>query len=258
MAEADDEDARRGRPRTHVARMRIAGHAVRYETTGAGPPVILVHGLGGSARWWRTTTAALAGDHRVIVPELPGFGYGVGVPPFRLPDAIAVLRRLIERLRLERPALVGHSLGALVCLGVAAASPEAVGRLVLISPPVRTASPRMAGNVIPMVRTLMGLSPGAALTVMSDVATRAPDALVGAAEEILAHEGEPGIADEPPVPTLVVLGARDAVVPIEGAGWIAQSLPGARIVVIPGAGHVPMLDRPEALDAELRRFLAAS
>ena len=229
---------------------------VRYETTGEGPPVVLMHGLGGSARWWRSTTAALAVDHRVIVPELPGFGYGLAVPRFHLPDAVAVLGRLCARLGLERPALVGHSLGALVCLGAAAAAPSAVGRLVLISPPVRTASPRLAGNLLPMIRTLAGLPPSAALTVVSDVASRAPLALWEAAAEILAREGDAGLEAEPPVPTLVVLGARDAVVPVGGAGWIARALPGARVVVLPGAGHVPMFDRPQALNAELRRFLA--
>ncbi|MBJ7457201.1 MAG: alpha/beta fold hydrolase, partial [Thermoleophilia bacterium] len=213
--------------------MRLAGHVVRYEDSGGGPPVVLVHGLGGSARWWRSTTESLARDHRVIVPELPGFGYGIGAPRFRLPDAIQVLGRLVERLGLERPALVGHSLGALVCLGVAAAMPGAVGRLVLISPPVRTASGHLAGNLVPMVRTLAGLSPAAALTVVSDVATRSPAALLGAAEEILARRGDPGIAGPPPVPAMVVLGARDAVVPVGGVDWIARVLPDARVVVIP-------------------------
>lgn len=235
--------------------MRVGGQIVRYASEGEGPPVVLVHGLGGSARWWRTTTAALAVDHRVIVPELPGFGHGLGAPRFHLPDAVAILGRAIARLGLERPALVGHSLGALVCLGVAAASPAAISRLVLVSPPVRTASPRLAGNLLPMIRTLAGLAPSDALTVVSDVASRAPLALWEAAAEILAREGDPGIRAEPPVPTLVLLGARDAVVPVGGAGWIARALPGARVVVIPGAGHVPMFDRPDALNAELRSFL---
>lgn len=235
--------------------MRLGGHAVRYEAPGEGPPVVLVHGLGASARWWRGTAAALEGDHRVIVPELPGFGYGVRTPRFHLPEAVDLLGRLIERLGLDRPAVVGHSLGALVALGLAAARPDLLSRLVLISPPVRTASTRLAGNLVPMVRTLLALSPADALTVMSDVAGRSPAALLSAAGEILARAGDPGLDAPPPLPTLVLLGARDAVVPVGGAGWISRSLPDARVVVIPGAGHVPMLDRPAAVHAELRRFL---
>jgi pimeloyl-ACP methyl ester carboxylesterase len=235
--------------------MRLAGHLVRYESSGEGPAVVLVHGLGGSARWWRSTAGSLARDHRVIVPELPGFGYGLGTPRFRLADAIEVIGRLVERLGLTRPALVGHSLGALVCLGVTAATPDAVGRLVLISPPVRTASARLAGNVLPMVRTLARLPAGAALTIVADVATRSPAAILDAAGEILARNGDTGMAAPSPVPAMVLLGARDAVVPVGGVDWVARALPGARVVVIPGAGHVPMFDRPEALQAEIRAFL---
>lgn len=235
--------------------MRLAGQVLRYETLGEGPPVVLVHGLGGSARWWRVTAAALAEDHRVIVPELPGFGYAPGGGRFRLADGPVLLAAMIGRLELERPALVGHSLGALVCLGVAAAMPDAVGRLALVSPAVRTASPRLAGNVLPAVRTILRLPPAAAVTVILDVAMRSPAALLRAAGEILAGGGEPAITDEPAVPTLVLWGARDALVPIGAAGWVSRALPGARVVVIPGAGHVPMFDRPDAVVAELRAFL---
>ena len=236
--------------------MRVAGQLLRYEAAGEGPPVVLVHGLGGSARWWRETAAELARDHRVIVPELPGFGYGMGEPRFRLADAPVVLGGLVERLGLGRAALVGHSFGALVCLGVAAVRPGAVRRLVLIAPPVRMASPKLAGNVVPAVRTVLALPPSAALTVMADIASRAPAALLRAAGEVLARGGEPGIEAEPAVPTMVVWGARDALVPVGGAGWVTRALPGARVRIIPGAGHVPMLDQPVLLNAELRGFLA--
>ena len=191
----------------------------------------------------------------MIVPELPGFGYGRGGRRFALGDAAPVLGGLLERLGHERADLVGHSFGAMVCLAVAAADPARVRRLVLIAPPVRTASPRMAGNVLPVVRTLLRLPPAAALTVVSDFATRSPAALLRAAGEILALDGDPGIGAEPPVRTMVMWGARDALVPIGGAAWVSRTLPRAEIAVIPGAGHVPMLDRPDEVNGALRDFL---
>jgi pimeloyl-ACP methyl ester carboxylesterase len=233
----------------------LSGHTVRYEASGDGRPVVLVHGLGGSPRWWRATATELAREHRVIVPELPGFGYGRGGRRFGLGDAVPVLGGLLERLGHEQADLVGHSFGALACLAVAAAEPARVRRLVLIAPAVRTASPRMAGNVLPVVRTLLRLPPAAAVTVASDIATRSPAALFRAAGEILALGGDPGIGPEPSVPTMVMWGARDAIVPIGGAGWVARTLPRAEIAVIPGAGHVPMLDRPDEVNRALRRFL---
>jgi len=192
----------------------------------------------------------------VIVPELPGFGYGVGGRRFGLEDAPLVLGGLIERLGHGPAALVGHSFGALACLAVAAADPALVSRLVMIAPPVRTASPRMPGNVLPVLRTLLRLPPAAALTVVTDFATRSPAALLRAAGEILALDGDPGVA-EPAVPTMVMWGSRDALVPLGGAGWVARALPGARVSIIRGAGHLPMLDRPAEVVRELRDFLAA-
>ena len=191
----------------------------------------------------------------MIVPELPGFGYGSGGRRFALGDAAPVLVGLLERLGHEQADLVGHSFGAMVCLAVAAAEPARVRRLVLIAPPVRTASPRMAGNVLPGVRTLLRLPPAAALTVMSDIATRSPAALLRAAGEVLALDGDPGIGEEPAVPTMVMWGARDAIVPIGGAGWVARTLPRAELAIIRGAGHVPMLDRPDEVIGALRDFL---
>jgi len=235
--------------------VRVGGHAVRYEASGDGRPVVLVHGLGGSARWWRSTEAELGRDHRVIVPELPGFGYRRGGGRFALADAVPVLGGLLARLGHAQADLVGHSLGALACLAVAAAEPERVRRLVLIAPPVRTASPRMAGNVLPVVRTLLRLPPAGALTVLGDVATRSPAALLRTTGEILALDGDPGIGGEPPVRTMVMWGARDAIVPIGGAGWVARTLPRAELAIIAGAGHVPMLDRPAEVNAALRGFL---
>jgi pimeloyl-ACP methyl ester carboxylesterase len=106
-----------------------------------------------------------------------------------------------------------------------------------------------------VVRTVLRLPPAAALTVVTDVATRSPAALLRAAGEILALDGDPGIGPVPPVPTMVMWGARDALVPIGGAGWVSRTLPGAELAIIPGAGHVPMLDRPGEVGAALRRFL---
>lgn len=228
---------------------------MRYRAAGEGPAVVLVHGLGGTARWWTATEAALARTHRVIVPDLPGFGYALRGRPFGLEDAPSVLGGLIERLGAGRASLVGHSFGALACLGVAGALPAAVERLVMIGAPVRTASPALLGNALPAARTILALPPAAALMVAWDIVTRSPAALLRAAGEILALGGEPAIAGEPPVPTLVIWGARDALVPVRGAGWVARAMPGARVRVIPGAGHVPMLDRPGELNRELLAFL---
>ncbi|MGE3139758.1 MAG: alpha/beta fold hydrolase [Thermoleophilia bacterium] len=245
-------DAHHRRPGAQRARVVLGGQPVRYEVSGAGPAVVLVHGLGGSARWWRGTAASLARSHRVIVPDLPGFGYGSGAP-FSLRDAPPLLDGLLDALGAREAALVGHSFGALACMATAAAQPDRVSRLVLVGPPVTTASPGLVGNVLPVARTVLGLPPSAVLTVLGDAATRSPLALLRAAGEILSH-GEPA-GGAAAVPTMVVWGERDVLVPLERAAWVERALPEADLRVIAGAGHVPMLDRPAAFSALLERFL---
>jgi pimeloyl-ACP methyl ester carboxylesterase len=221
---------------------------------------MLVHGLGGSPRWWGRTTQALAETHRVILPELPGFGFGLRLGlervPFRLAEAPDVLRGLLDRLGIAKARLVGHSLGALACAGVAARSPGRVDRLVLIAPPVRTAGAGLLGNALPLARTMLGLPLAAALIAATDIAARSPLALLRAAAELLGADHAAELA-RILAPTLLLWGSRDTLVPASGAAELAALMPRSQLRVIPGAGHVPMLDRPDDLTRELETFLAA-
>ena len=92
------------------------------------------------------------------MPELPGFGLGLRRAPFRLVEAPDLLRGLMDRLGIDSARLIGHSLGALACAGLAARSPGRVDRLVLIAPPLRTAAGGLLGNALPAARTILGRS----------------------------------------------------------------------------------------------------
>jgi pimeloyl-ACP methyl ester carboxylesterase len=231
----------------------VRGHLVRYRVTGEGPPVMLVHGLGCSAGWWRDVVPPLARRHTVIVPDLPGFELAPGAAPFRLPEGSAVLGRLLERLDVGPTSLVGHSLGALVCLRIAARSPAIVDRLVLISPPVRTAGPAFRHHAIPLARTAAGVPMGALARVTLGGIGRSPLAVWRAAEEMLHTDHLAGIGDVR-APTLLLWGREDQLVPLEGAPELLQALPGASLRVIE-SGHSPMLDAPDTLSTELLAFL---
>ena len=237
-----------------VRSLRVRGQLVRYRESGDGPPVMLVHGLGCSAGWWRDVVPGLARHHRVIVPDLPGFELAPGAAPFRLAEGSAVLGRLIERLDVGPTSLVGHSLGALVCLRMAERSPRIVNRLALISPPIRTAGPAFRHHALPLARTAAGLPMGALARVTLGGIGRSPLAIWRAAEEMLHTDHLAGIEDVR-APTLLVWGRDDLLVPLEGAGEVLQALPGATLSVIE-SGHSPMLDAPEALTDELLRFLS--
>jgi pimeloyl-ACP methyl ester carboxylesterase len=242
------------RPNGEARSLRVRGHLVRYRDSGGlGPPVMLVHGLGCSPGWWRDVTPALARHHRVIVPDLPGFELAPGGAPFRLSEGSAVLARLLERVEVGRVSLVGHSLGALVCLGMAARAPETVERLVLISPPVRTAGPAFRHHAIPLARTAAAIPMGALARVTLGGIGRSPLAIWRAAEEMLQTDHLAGLA-EIRAPTLLLWGREDRLVPLQGARELLEMIPGSSLRII-DAGHSPMLDAPATLTSELLTFL---
>ena len=192
---------------------------------------------------------ALAEAHRVILPELPGFGFrlplgGEGaLPPGGGPRHPP---RVMERLDIGRAGLVGHSLGAPACAGLAGADAGQV--LTLVALPVRTAGAGLLGNALPAVRTILGL-PLAAASRWPPTSPRARRWLHAAGELLVTEHAQELAGSSSP---RCSCGARDVLVPLRRPpSWRGDaSLP---LRVIPGAGR-PMLDRPDDLTRELRDF----
>lgn len=236
--------------------VRVGGAWIRWRAAGAGPPLVLVHGLAGSWRWWRRLLPALAAEHRVHLLDLPGFG---GLPRprrFALDGTVDWLAAWLDAARVEPADVIGHSLGGLLCARLAARRPEAVRRLVLIAPaglPGRTA----AGSALPLSLALLRSQPRLLALLTRDALRSGPVTIGSAALAVLAADLR---TDLPHVraPTLVVLGARDALITVRHGEELARSIPNARTLVLEGAGHVPMDDRPDELSRELLAFLRES
>lgn len=259
---------------------------VRYFTGGEGPPLVLVHGLGGWAGNWRCVAARLAGERRLIVPDLPGHGgseqvRGAGsLDPF----ADAVLDVLAAEDALPAP-WVGHSLGALVGIHAAVRRPEAVSALVLAAAPGITSSTRLAEATV----TVLGvLRPGRVVGKRSAQAARSPRLRtlafggwavadpVGldpeAAEAFLAgppqHRdtltaGRALIAADPRLelarvgcPCLCLWGASDNWVPLQDGMEYARRLR-APLRAIADCGHLLIGERPDAVAAAIVDFLGS-
>jgi pimeloyl-ACP methyl ester carboxylesterase len=233
----------------------VGGTAVRYRTAGAGRAVLLVHGLAGSWRWWRPVAEPLAACHRLCVVDLPGFG-SAHRQRFVLGDAPTFLRALIEQLGLERPHLVGYSLGAAVCARTAALWPERVGRLVLAAPAGLLERRHVGQYALPLLSSASHLRPAFLRVVAADALRAGVVTLYRAATQLL---GDDALRDELAgiaAPTLLVWGDRDPLVPLRLARDYERALPQARLVVLRGAGHVPMADRPAEFARAVRGFLA--
>src|SRR5262245_9303387 len=111
--------------------LNLGGFRIHYEQTGAGPPLLLVHGLSGSSSWWRRNVPAFAHHFTVYSVDLVGFGRSRRQLPPTLPAAADLLNELIGHLGYQRVSIVGHSMGGHIALLLAARHPARVERLVL-------------------------------------------------------------------------------------------------------------------------------
>jgi pimeloyl-ACP methyl ester carboxylesterase len=224
------------------------------ELAGEGPPLILLHGLAGSARWWRHNVPALSRRFRVAAIDLPGFGSSHRDARLILHETAGQLLSVMDRLGFERAHVVGHSMGGLVAGGLAADHPERVDRLVLVDAGFLSLDPSMIRRVTGPVAALRWTSPTLLPVVLADALRSGPIRMADATRQILQADWRaklPGIR----APTLVVWGEHDTICPPVIGREIRSRVPGSRLVVIAGAAHCPMWERPESFDREVLAFL---
>lgn len=262
----------------------MKGVRLRWFVGGEGPPILLVHGLGGAGSNWVELAPELARDHRVVVPDLPGHGGSAPLPA--LPNLEPFADRLglvLEREEAVPAIVVGHSLGCVVALRLAMRRPDLVRGLVLFSAAGIGSSTRRAKQALwlsSLVRPGRFLAPHRERIARSerlralvwgswatpDGTTVSPRATVGLLEGAafytdVASAAMALAADDPRVqlervrcPSLVVWGARDPQVPIDDAFEYSRRL-GAPLRVVAGAGHLVIAERPEACLDAMRTFL---
>ncbi|MEX0907465.1 MAG: alpha/beta fold hydrolase [Gemmatimonadota bacterium] len=246
-----------GLPATELRQTRVGEYRIHSEHVGEGDPVVLLHGLSGSRRWWRFTTPALARRYRVHVPELVGFGRSRGGR--RQPDMAKmaeVLAAWLDSLELGPLRLVGHSMGGQIALHLAAEQrmPE---RLALVSASglprawsLRDAAQFVAGALPPRNWGAPAFVP----TIAADALRAGPRTLLGAARHLLSDDVT-ALLPRITCPTLVLWGALDPLLPLRHGEALARGIAGARLVVLRDAAHNPMADRPNEFNRVLLDFL---
>lgn len=275
------------------ATVTIHGHELSYFDGGSGPVVLFIHGILGSYRDWSHLIDRMDETQRVIVPDL--FGHGASAKPvgdYSLGAHAGTMRDLLDRLGIERVTVVGHSLGGGIAMEFYYLFPERVDRLVLVSsgglgrevnPILRSATLPGAEWVLPVIASAwvrgkvesagraasrVGWKPGKDINAIWQGFSSLGDresrraflattrAVIDPGGQIVsAHDYLPDVL---PIPTLVVWGSRDRMIPAWHAITAQRSIPGCRVELFEGAGHFPHFDEPDRFADVLRDFVAAT
>ncbi|MGK7861555.1 alpha/beta fold hydrolase [Falsiroseomonas sp. E2-1-a4] len=236
----------------------IAMHALVSAEPDAGRmPVVLVHGLGMSSRYMAPLAACLARDVPVFAPDLPGFGRSSDPPrALTVPGMAAALAGWMDAMRIGRATLVGNSLGCEVLVELGLQRPDLVERLVLQGP---TPDPEHASplrQISLFLLTSLFERPSIARVALVDYLRAGVWRYARTFRHMTRYRmaaGLPQIA----VPALVVVGARDYLVPRAWAERMTRLLPQARLVTVPRAAHGMNYSHPREMRDAILPFLRA-
>lgn len=224
---------------------------LHYTTYGSGPPLVLVHGLAGSTRWWRRNTRALSEHFRVYLVDLPGFGLSGSA--CALEDVALSLPAWLDWMGLERVHLVGHSMGGYVSLRLAAEQPERIDRLALIDAVGMPLKSNLQRMILRLVQAAKHGSFSFIPTVISDGLRAGIPTLLRLTSEICEVDARP-LLPHIQAPTLLLWGTRDVMLPPQMGVQMADLIPNATLHFIPRAGHNAMADRPTLVNQYLLDF----
>jgi pimeloyl-ACP methyl ester carboxylesterase len=272
------------RPALRPLRIGAPDAVITGAEVGSGPPLFLLHGLGGTCQYWQPAMELLARDLRCVALDIPGFG-GSASPPggFTLDAAADGLVAALGALGALPAVVCGHSLGGPLAARLALRHPDAVTRLVLVGPSGLAPAPtwqrralhavpaftllqrapfpweRWLPRIAPVRRAILGLLVDNPATVGPDMAMRffAGARAARAVPAALDASFATGLDDDAPLvsaPIAAIWGLRDRMVPPSDAEILKRVVPSAEIHYLPGCGHLPMVERPEAFTVLLRRL----
>jgi pimeloyl-ACP methyl ester carboxylesterase len=263
--------------------LEVAGIRLRVRDTGPrqAPALVLLHGFGASLDTWKPWSEALAAHYRVIAFDLPGFGL-TGPDPARdysNQRTVEILKALMEHLGLSKVSLIGNSLGGKIAWNVAVAAPALVDKMILISPdgfaspgfeydkkPALPALLKLLPYTLPrfMLRLNLAVAYADPKRLTSATVTRYRDMMRAPGDRNAMLDRMRQVMLEPPAPllrritapTLILWGEQDRMIPFSNAADYLRAIPGAKLVALPGLGHVPFEEAPDESLQPVLAFLA--
>jgi pimeloyl-ACP methyl ester carboxylesterase len=258
-----------------------AGNRISYEVTGAGPPVLFIHGYPLNSTLWDPQVAALRGSYRCLVPDLLGFGRSeapTDLDLYSVEAYAADLLAIMDDAGVEKASVCSLSMGGYVTFALLRSAPERVGSLIFAGTRAepdsdearanRTAQQELiraegTGPVIDamvngplLAETTRRKDPKVAARLTRVMANPAPGYL-GALEAMKKRPDSTRTLDRITVPTLFIVGEEDAISPPEVVRAMHERVAGSHLTVIPGVGHISNLEAPEVFNEAVATFLSA-
>mgnify|MGYP001766084260 CR=1 FL=1 len=242
-------------------------HIYEGGQVGQKPPVILLHGAGGTHLYWPSDVRRLAG-YRIYALDLPGHGKSGGCGQQSIAAYAGSIIDWLDALGLHSAVFVGHSMGSAIALALALDFPERVLGVSLVSSGARL---KVNPALLEIAANEAAFQTVVELVVSWSFGASAPAQLLDLAARRMA-ETRPAVLygdfqacnlfdvttrlGEIQAPTLVICGSDDRMTPLRYAQYLADHIPGARLAAVPGAGHMVMLEQPQAVAVALSEFLA--
>jgi pimeloyl-ACP methyl ester carboxylesterase len=267
----------------------IHGHDTVYRREGAGPALLLLHGIAGSSRTWRDVLPRLTDRFTVIAPDLMGHGLSEKpVGDYSLGSFASGIRDLLDVLDIDRASVIGQSFGGGVAMQLAYQHPELCERLVLVDsgglgrevnwmlrfmtlpgseylmPVIFPKFVRDWGDSLFRLVNDRGIRLSRITEMWSAYASLAESenrqAFARTVRAVIDPGGQTVSAMDrlylaSPIPTLIIWGDRDDVIPVSHAHVAHQAIPGSQLVIIEGAGHFPQIEAPEQFLNALVNFI---
>jgi pimeloyl-ACP methyl ester carboxylesterase len=269
----------------HLRTREVLGRRLQFVDYGEGPPLVLVHGLGGCWQWWLENIPTLGRSHRVIAVDLPGFGASEPLPPPGDMETHAeTILALLDALAVDRASIAAHSMGGLIAVRLATGAPDRLVSLVLVcAGGIRLSACRLAllnrvfrafnaAFARRWVARAFALRPRLRRRLFAR-AVADPEALrPELAAQVVPLLSAPGFLDAlasgirvanhvdvslVQTPTLALWGRYDPILPVQQAKELVQRMPEARLEVLEASAHCPMFEQPSEFNAAVLRFLSA-
>lgn len=252
---------------------KTPGGAISFREAGQGQPLLLLHGMNGNSKSWSHQLRAFSDAYRVVAWDAPGYGASDPVPPDA--DAYAAqVNHLLNHLKIDQAYVVGHSMGGVIAQRFCARNLERAKCLVLSGTHWGNAAPAdapLASKYAKRLQDLEKLSPKeyGEMRAQKMLSASLPREVFDLVAEIAAETRREGLlnggqmvekTDNRPLlgslkmPVLILTGERDAVVTPQRSEAMMEYLPDARAVSLPGVGHAPYLEAPEAFNQAVQQF----